>query len=126
MDDSFRLLTGGNRAALPRQQTLRSTIDWSYNLLTKPEQALLRRSSVFAGGWSLEAAEAVCPDGGVRGYPPEARQERKGIRGRTECGVEPDPSVIRNSQSTIRNEEVLGLLASLVEKSLVWYEERAA
>src|SRR5207237_7612288 len=57
LDDMFRLLTGGSRTALPRQQTLRALIDWSYYLLSPSEQALLRRLSVFAGGWSLEAAE---------------------------------------------------------------------
>ena len=59
LSDRFRLLTGGDRTALPRQQTLRACIDWSYNLLTEPERALLRRLAVFAGGWTLEAAEAV-------------------------------------------------------------------
>jgi predicted ATPase/transcriptional regulator with XRE-family HTH domain len=59
LDDRFHLLTGGSRTALPRQQTLRALIDWSYNLLTEPERALLRRLSVFAGGWTLEAAEAL-------------------------------------------------------------------
>lgn len=62
LDDRFRLLTGGSRTALPRQQTLRAAIDWSYDLLTPPERALLCRLSVFAGGWTLEAAEAVCAD----------------------------------------------------------------
>lgn len=61
LDDAFRLLTGGSRTALPRQQTLRAMIDWSYNLLSDPERILLRRFSVFAGGWTLEAAESVCP-----------------------------------------------------------------
>ncbi len=60
LDDRFRLLTGGSRAAVARHQTLRATIDWSYDLLTDPERAVLRRMSVFAGGASLEAAEAVC------------------------------------------------------------------
>jgi predicted ATPase/DNA-binding winged helix-turn-helix (wHTH) protein len=60
LDDRFRLLTGGNRAALPRHQTLEATMDWSYQLLTEKEQVLLRRLSVFAGGWTLEAAEQVC------------------------------------------------------------------
>lgn len=56
----FRLLTGGSRTALPRQQTLRSLIDWSYDLLTEQERALFCRLSVFAGGWTLESAEVVC------------------------------------------------------------------
>jgi predicted ATPase/class 3 adenylate cyclase len=60
LDDRFRLLTGGSRSALPRQQTLQALIDWSYNLLTEGERALFRRLSVFAGGWTLEAAEEVC------------------------------------------------------------------
>src|SRR5262249_8538660 len=88
LDDMFRLLTGGSRTALPRQQTLRALIDWSYDLLSPPEKALLRRLSVFAGGWTLEAAEAVC------------------------VGAE------------VEEWEVLDLLTSLVEKSLVLYEER--
>ena len=60
LDNRFRLLTGGLRVALPRQQTLRALIDWSYDLLTETEKSLLRRLSVFAGGWTLEAAEVVC------------------------------------------------------------------
>lgn len=60
LDDAFRLLTSGSRTALPRQRTLRGTMDWSYGLLDRREQVLLRRLSVFAGSFSLEAAEAVC------------------------------------------------------------------
>ncbi|MGH2412043.1 MAG: ATP-binding protein, partial [Chloroflexota bacterium] len=60
LDDCFQLLTGGSRTALPRQRTLRATMDWSYGLLPESERALLRRLSIFAGGWTLEAAEAVC------------------------------------------------------------------
>jgi predicted ATPase/class 3 adenylate cyclase len=59
LSDRFKLLTGGDRTALPRQQTLQALIDWSYDLLTEPERALLRQLSVFAGGWTLEAAETV-------------------------------------------------------------------
>jgi predicted ATPase/transcriptional regulator with XRE-family HTH domain len=59
LDDRFRLLTGGSRTAPPRQQTLRRTVEWSYDLLTAPERRLFARLAVFAGGWSLEAAEAV-------------------------------------------------------------------
>jgi predicted ATPase/class 3 adenylate cyclase len=65
LEDRFRLLTGGSRTALPRQQTLRATMDWSYDLLSEPERALLRRLSVFHGGWTLEAAEAVCVAEGI-------------------------------------------------------------
>jgi predicted ATPase/class 3 adenylate cyclase len=88
LDDRFRLLTGGSRTALPRQQTLRALIDWSYDLLSEGERALLRRLSVFAGGWTLPAAEAVCTGGGVAEW------------------------------------EVLDLLTSLVDKSLVVVEEQ--
>ncbi|MDQ6669689.1 MAG: LuxR family transcriptional regulator, partial [Chloroflexota bacterium] len=61
----FRLLTGGSRAALPRQQTLRATIDWSYQLLAPLERLLFARLSVFASAWTLDAAEAVCGGQGV-------------------------------------------------------------
>ena len=62
LNDRFRLLAGGGRTKLPRHQTLRATMDWSYGLLSKDEQAMLRRLSVFAGGWTLEAAEAAFSD----------------------------------------------------------------
>ena len=62
LDDSFRLLVGGSRSAPSRQQTLRATLDWSHGLLSVAEQAVFRRLAVFGGGWSLEAAEAVCAD----------------------------------------------------------------
>lgn len=62
LDDRFHLLTGSNRVALPRHQTLRALIDWSYDLLSGAEQALLRRLAVFSGGWTLEAAEQVISD----------------------------------------------------------------
>lgn len=89
LDDRFRLLTGGSRSALPRQQTLRALVDWSYSLLTDVERTVLRRLGVFVGGWSLEAAEAVLPGGAVEEW------------------------------------EVLDLLSSLVDKSLVQAEEAA-
>jgi non-specific serine/threonine protein kinase len=60
LDDVYRLLTGGSRLALPRQQTLRAAMDWSYDLLSPQEQACFRRLAVFAGSFSLEAAEAIC------------------------------------------------------------------
>ncbi|MEB3959086.1 AfsR family transcriptional regulator, partial [Streptomyces kunmingensis] len=63
LDDRFRLLTSGARTALPRQQTLRAVVDWSWDLLDEPERAVLARLSVFSGGCDLPAAEAVCgPD----------------------------------------------------------------
>jgi len=63
LHDRFALLTRGSRTALARHQTLRSLIDWSHDLLSEPERILLRRLSVFAGSWTLEAAELVCSDG---------------------------------------------------------------
>lgn len=59
LDNRFQLLTGGTRLALPRHRTLRAAVDWSYELLSAPDRALLRRLSVFAGGWTLEATEAI-------------------------------------------------------------------
>jgi predicted ATPase len=88
MGDRFGLLTAGDRSAAPRQQTLRATIEWSYELLAPAERILFRRLSVFAG-WSLDMAEQVCADDGI-----------------------PAP-------------EVLGLIAALVDKSLVAPEAAA-
>ncbi|MFE4309890.1 ATP-binding protein [Streptomyces sp. NPDC056891] len=61
LDDRFRLLTSGSRTVLPRQQTLRAVVDWSWDLLDPEERTLLRQVSVFAGGWDLAAAEALSP-----------------------------------------------------------------
>jgi predicted ATPase len=97
LDDRLGLLTGGSRAGLPhlsRQQTLRATLDWSYGLLSEAESSLLRRLSVFAGGWTLDTAEQVC--GGENGQSGESIEEG----------------------------QVLDLLTSLVDKSLVRFEER--
>ncbi|MFL6189757.1 MAG: BTAD domain-containing putative transcriptional regulator [Actinomycetes bacterium] len=65
LDDRFRLLAGGGRATDPRQQTLRATIDWSWELLDDADRRLLRRLSVFSGGWTVAAAEAVCGGDGL-------------------------------------------------------------
>jgi len=65
LNESFQLLTGGSRTALPRQQTIRASIEWSWNLLPDSERILLQRLSIFAGGWTLEAAKAVCNSTGV-------------------------------------------------------------
>ncbi|MEX1208020.1 MAG: adenylate/guanylate cyclase domain-containing protein [Acidimicrobiia bacterium] len=62
LDQRFRLLTGGSRTALPRQQTLSAAIDWSYRLLEEPERRLFERLSVFQGGFTLEAVEDICTD----------------------------------------------------------------
>jgi predicted ATPase/class 3 adenylate cyclase len=103
LDDRFRLLTGGSRAALPRQQTLRAAIDWSYSLLSDPEKMLFRRLAVFLGGWSLEAAESVC---GIEQTPAYYFAAKKGI--------------------TVERFDVLDLLTRLVDKSLIYVEETTA
>jgi non-specific serine/threonine protein kinase len=65
LDDRFRLLTGGSRTTIPRQQTLRAAIEWSHSLLSEAERILFRRLAVFAGGWAFEAAEQVCAGDGL-------------------------------------------------------------
>jgi predicted ATPase/class 3 adenylate cyclase len=67
LNDRFKLLVTGDRTVLPRQRTLRALIDWSYDLLDERERAVFQRLSVFAGGWTLEAAEAVCAGGIIEG-----------------------------------------------------------
>src|SRR5262249_16348896 len=94
LDDRFRLLTGGSRTALPRQQTLRALIDWSYELLAEPGRRLLRRLVGVAGGWTVGArAGGVCGEAG-------------------------------GSVGGIEAWGVIEVLTSLVEKSLVIYEEQ--
>ena len=95
LDDRFRLLTGGSRTALRRQQTLRALVDWSYDLLSEQERLLLHRLCVFAGGWSLEAAEVIC--------------------------VTPEESL---QAISLKSYEILDTLTSLVDKSLVVSEEQ--
>ncbi|MEU7022929.1 BTAD domain-containing putative transcriptional regulator [Streptomyces sp. NPDC046203] len=103
LDDRFRLLTSGARTVLPRQQTLRAVVDWSWDLLDAPERAVLRRLAVFTGGCDLEAAEAVCAG-------PEATAETE-----TERGVDTG----RGANAGPDAAHVLDLLGSLVDKSLV-------
>ncbi|MBI5302036.1 MAG: tetratricopeptide repeat protein [Chloroflexi bacterium] len=98
LDDRFTLLTGGSRTALPRHQTLRATMDWSYDLLSDAERSLLRRLSVFAGGFSLEAIEAV-----VSG----------------QWSVDSNLTTDHHPLST-----VLDLLTALLDKSLIVVEQR--
>ncbi len=68
LGDRFRLLTGGARSAMPRQQTLRASVDWSHKLLSDQERVLFRRLAVFAGGWTLDAVERVCAGDGIDAY----------------------------------------------------------
>ncbi len=112
LHDRFRLLTGGGRTALPRHQTLRAALDWSHDLLFAAEQALLRRLAVFAGGFTLEAAEAVCASG-ADDRPPTTDDR----------STRHDPAVGGRPPSVIAEHDVLDLLAQLVGKSLVLAEE---
>ena len=102
LDQRFRLLTGGSRASLPRQQTLAATVDWSYALLSPPERALFDRLAVFAGGFTLEAAEAMAADGGE------------------DANSSPD------SADSLAPSDVSDLLTRLVDKSLVVADPEAA
>ena len=91
LDERFRVLTGGSRTALPRQQTMRALIDWSHDLLSLKEQKLFRRLAIFVGGWTIERAGAVCEDD-------------------------------QSGKDAIESWEVLDVLGSLVDKSLVHAE----
>jgi predicted ATPase/DNA-binding SARP family transcriptional activator len=115
LDDRFKLLTGGARGALPRHQTLRALIDWSCDGLPPEEATLLRRLSVFAGGWTLEAAEAVgsADKGGGKSEPVV---DLTGLpTATTRCAGTPPLST-----------DVLDLLDALVDRSLVLVDEAAA
>ncbi|MGH2602442.1 MAG: ATP-binding protein, partial [Dehalococcoidia bacterium] len=112
LDERFRLLTGGDRA-VPRHETLRAALDWSYGLLSAPEQRLLARLSVFAGGCDLEAAEAVCADG-EQGVP---REQGTGNREQA-----PPPSPNPYSLHPVPSDAIFDLLTSMAEKSLLVVE----
>ena len=90
LDNRFRLLVGGGRTAPARQQTLRATLDWSYELLGESEQRLLNRLSVFAGGWTLEAAEHVAADSAPR--PEEVFEVLARLVDRSLVQAEPGPA----------------------------------
>jgi non-specific serine/threonine protein kinase len=108
LDDRFKLLSRGNRTALPHQRTLRATLDWSYALLTGAERTLLRRLSVFAGGCTLEAAEAVCAGGDTLTTAAPGHGEDAENRERSGLAI-----------ATLGQDNVLDALAGLVGKSLV-------
>jgi predicted ATPase/DNA-binding SARP family transcriptional activator len=93
LDNAFRLLTGGSRTALPRHRTLRAAMDWSYGLLGMREQVLLRRLAIFAGTFTLDAAEAVCA-----GDPLDAEDILDGVEALVDKSLvvmEPGDSVAR-------------------------------
>ncbi|MCW3100938.1 MAG: putative ATPase [Chthonomonadaceae bacterium] len=93
LDNCLRLLTGGDQTALPRQQTLQATIDWSYDLLKPQEKLVLECLSVFVGGWTMDTAEQVCG-----GY--------------------------QSAETQLQEEDLLDILTSLVDKSLVIAERQ--
>ncbi|TDU77009.1 putative ATPase [Streptomyces sp. KS 21] len=110
LDDRFRLLTGGARTAPRQHRTLRAVVDWSWELLTGPEQALLRRLAAFPGGVTLEAAERACADtatGGSTGIEPA---DVAGVR---------DVVDVRDVADVVDVRDVLDLMTSLTEKSLL-------
>ncbi|MFC9397124.1 BTAD domain-containing putative transcriptional regulator [Streptomyces sp. NPDC057027] len=119
LDDRFRLLTSGARTVLPRQQTLRAVVDWSWDLLDGPERAVLRRLSIFTGGCDLEAAEAVCASGEDTGEKGDAHGAAAGeSRPGAEAAGEVDPTrPVRDRP--VDGQSVLDLLGALVDKSLV-------
>ncbi len=120
LDDRFRLLTGGNRSAPQRQQTLRGTIDWSYDLLPPAEQSGLRRLAVFAGGWTLEAAEVVCSS--TYAMAAElAPLGSGGAGGKDHIAPAPLPP---SALAGLSAADILDLLAQLVAKSLVLSEQQ--
>ena len=103
LDDRFPLLITGSRTALPRQQTLLATVEWSYNLLSEDEQWALCQLSVFAGGWTLEAAEAVIH----QHFTSRSKEERRQVANEKQTTAQP------------RRFTILDLLSRLVDKSLI-------
>jgi predicted ATPase/DNA-binding SARP family transcriptional activator/tetratricopeptide (TPR) repeat protein len=142
LTDRFHLLRGGSRTSLPRHQTLRALIDWSYERLEAEEQLLLQRLSVFVGGWNLEAAEAVCAEEREKKNsdspsPAERSEGIQGVAGRGSDRSEPSPCSGAGGEGplppgpgpladaihpSLFPDEVLDLLTSLVDKSLVVFE----
>jgi predicted ATPase/DNA-binding CsgD family transcriptional regulator len=109
LDGRFDLLTAGRRTALPRQQTLRATFDWSYDLLSVAERRLFHRLGVFAGGFTLEAVEWVAGVGG----------QGSGVGGRTWSELSEQPSLTPDPQPPT----LMEVLGALVDKSLVVMEQ---
>jgi predicted ATPase/DNA-binding SARP family transcriptional activator/tetratricopeptide (TPR) repeat protein len=112
LNDRFSLLTSGNRTGLPRQQTLRAAIDWSHDLLTEPERILFRRLSIFAGGFRLNAAEAVC------GFREIKQSEVLDLLGRLV-----DKSLVDVEADPVLNETRYRLLETIREYASVKLEE---
>ncbi|MEU5108892.1 BTAD domain-containing putative transcriptional regulator [Streptomyces sp. NPDC021354] len=145
LDDRFRLLTSGSRTLLPRQQTLRAVVDWSWELLDERERTVLRRASGFAGGWGLSAAEAVCAEAPPAAAPSAASpadgmaqngtaqngmaqngtaqngtaQDGTSAMSAINASVQPAAHPELRPRTHIARGEVLDLLGALVDKSLL-------
>jgi predicted ATPase len=116
----FDLLVARQRGRLPRHRSLRAALDWSYELLPAPLQRFYAQLSGFRGGWTLEAAEAVCKDEG--GRMPQSLGQVAGLGTPDEA---PDPDRIHPSSFRLHPSDVLDLLTSLVERSLVVADEES-
>ncbi len=126
LDDRFRLLTSGARTVLPRQQTLRAVVDWSWDLLTPTERAVLRRLSVFAGGCDLAAAEAVCPTPVPTPSPtPVPGRAAAGGERPTASGTSASPEGGGTAEVSGDAGDIAGAIGALVDKSLVVAEPAA-
>jgi predicted ATPase/DNA-binding SARP family transcriptional activator len=126
LDDCFHLLTGGSRTALARHQTLRATMDWSYSLLTEPERVVLRRLSVFVGGWTLEASEEVASSNPVIELRQHAEAWSRRAGEQVASDRSSDAAFLPLETTQLSRTEVLDLLTHLVDKSLVMLDEQAA
>ncbi|MFF0474986.1 ATP-binding protein [Streptomyces sp. NPDC004284] len=122
LDDRFRLLTSGARTVLPRQQTLRAVVDWSWELLDEAERAVLRRLATFRGGCDLTAAEAVC-GGGAGADALEAPgpdvPDARGVRSAPGGAAPGAPGRGAPDLFGVPRADVLDVLGALVDKSLV-------
>jgi non-specific serine/threonine protein kinase len=129
LDQRFRLLTTGSRAALPRQQTLAAAVAWSYDLLDAAERTLFGRLAVFVGSFTLEAAEAVCADDaeGSRFWELGASLPAPQITPSTAQNQPPSTKHLapRTQNQPLASADVLALLGALVDKSLVVAESAA-
>jgi len=102
LGDRFRLLAGGRRTAVPRQQTLHALIDWSWDLLTEEDRRMLRRLSIFAGGWTIDAAARVVGDGEAPMDPIELEDALTRLVDRSLVVVDRGPSTRYHMLETIR------------------------
>jgi predicted ATPase len=116
LDDRFALLSSGRRTALPQHQTLRAVLDWSYALLSPPEQTLLSRLAVFAGSWSADAARAVCADARADAHI-DMRPDDGAANAPTDAGSTERPTALRPA-------EILPLLIQLVQQSMAVADDR--